>query len=269
MKAARVLKALGPIDALSAVRDPMLRWMLAMPVLLGLAVRWGLPPVGRWLELRFQVSIAEYYPLLGSFLSVTAPTIYGAVIGFLLLEQRDDGTLTALQVTPLTARGYAVWRIAGPMLGSVVGGLVALRLAGIPGPGFPGQLLAAVAAAPLAPAWALFLPAFAANKVQGFALSKALGVVFVFVVVGYLLDSPWQYAAGLVPQFWPAKLYWLLVEGAEGASGGLTNGGWIQGARGAGPGTARGAAPVLVAGLAYQLALLWLLLRRYERVAHR
>jgi fluoroquinolone transport system permease protein len=242
MRAARVLKALGPIDALSVVRDPLLRWMLAMPVLFGLTVRWGLPPLGRWLELRFQVSIAEYYPLLGSFLSVTAPTIYGAVIGFLLLEQRDDGTLTALQVTPLTARGYAMWRIAGPMLGSVVGGLVTLRLAGIPGPGFAGQLLAAVAAAPLAPAWALFLPAFAANKVQGFALIKAAGVLNWPPLIAWFVPMGTRRLFGLCPTYWPVEVYWELAAG-------------------------RSALLPLVVGSLYIGATVFLLLRRFERVS--
>ena len=72
-----------------------------------------------------------------------------------------------------------------------------------------------------------------------------------------------------MPQFWPAKLYWLLVEGAESASGGLPNAGWIEGARGAGSAMVRSVVPVLAAGLAYQLGVLWLLLRRFDRVAHR
>ena len=50
--------------------------------------------------------------------------------------------------------------------------------------------VAALCAAPLAPIYALFLTGFAANKVQGFALSKAMRVVFVAVVVAYLLDPP-------------------------------------------------------------------------------
>ena len=81
-------------------------------------------------------------------------------------------------------------------------------------------------------------------------------MVFVLVVVAYLLHPPWQYALGVVPQFWPAKLYWMLVEGSGGA-------------RSAGSEIVGGAGVVLGAGLAYQLAVLWLLLLRFDRVAHR
>ena len=43
-------------------------------------------------------------PLLGSFLCLAVPALYGAVIGFLLLEERDAGTLAALHVSPLNEK---------------------------------------------------------------------------------------------------------------------------------------------------------------------
>jgi fluoroquinolone transport system permease protein len=45
-----------------------------------------------------------------SFLVVVMPALVGMVIGFLLLDQRDDQTLAALQVTPLTLNGYLIYR---------------------------------------------------------------------------------------------------------------------------------------------------------------
>ena len=128
--------------------------------------------------------------------------------------------------------------------------LVCLPLSGAPRVAALPLLAAALAAAPVAPIYALFLAGFAANKVQGFALSKAVGVVFVAVVAGYLVAPPWQFAFGIVPQFWPAKLYWLLVEGG-------------------GNGWPAGATFVFLGGLSYQLGVLWLLLRRFDRVTHR
>lgn len=241
MRAVHVLKALGPIDALSLRRDAFLRWMLAIPVLLGLAVRFGVPPLGRWLDLRFGIAVADYYPLLGSFLGLAVPAVYGAVIGFLLLEQRDDGTLAALHVTPLTAGGYAVWRVAGPMAGSVAAGLVVLQLAGLPGPGIGGQLVAVLAAAPLAPAWALFLGAFAANKVQGFALMKAAGVINWPPVIAWFVSPELRRLFGVCPTYWPMEVYWQLAAG-------------------------RSPAVPLVLGTLYLAVLIAVLLRRFERV---
>ena len=256
MNALRALAALGPIDAKSAVRDPLLRWMLAVPVGAALLIRWGLAPVSAFLLARLSFDLAPYQPLVFSVVLLMMPGLFGMVIGFLLLDQRDDRTLEALQVTPLTLRGYLAYRIALPMALGAVLALVCVPLSGAPPIPLWALAVAALAAAPLAPIYALFLAGFAANKVQGFALSKAMGVVFVAVVVAYLLDSSWQYALGVVLQFWLAKLYWLFVAGAEGG-------------RVAASGSARGAVLILAAGLAYQFGVLWLLLRRFDRVAHR
>ena len=74
-------------------------------------------------------------------------------------------------------------------------------------------LVSAVTAAPL---YAMFLGAFAANKVQGFALAKAVGVVMVPCIVAYFVTGPWQNVFGLVPQYWALKVFWLFDEGAVG-----------------------------------------------------
>jgi len=43
------------------------------------------------------------------------PITFGVLIGFLLLDEKDDDTLTALQVTPLSTNGYVAYRVAVPI----------------------------------------------------------------------------------------------------------------------------------------------------------
>jgi fluoroquinolone transport system permease protein len=69
-----------------------------------------------------------------------------------------------------TADDHLAYRLAAPMLISLAMTLIALPLAGLVSLSFLEVLLVAVAAAPLAPLSALFLGAYAANKVEGFAL---------------------------------------------------------------------------------------------------
>ena len=107
-------------------------------------------------------------------------------------------------------------------------------------------VVTAVTAAPLAPIYALFLGTFAANKVQGFALAKAVGVVMVPCIVSYFVTGPWQNAFGLVPHYWPLKVFWLFDEGAT-----------------------RAALVHAVIGLAWQAVLLMVLVRRFSHVVRR
>ena len=91
--AAAVIRALGPIDVKSVARDSMLRWLIGMPIVFALAFRWGVPALNEWLGERYAFDLTPHYPLLTSFLVLMVPTLMGSVVGFLLLDQRDDRTL--------------------------------------------------------------------------------------------------------------------------------------------------------------------------------
>ncbi len=242
MRAMAVLQALGPIDAANVRRDPLLRWMLVMPLGFALMFRWLASLADPWLAGRFGVEIEAYYPLLASMLVTIVPMVYGTVVGFLLLDQKDDGTLTALRITPLTPRGYLTYRIAIPVLFGIVITPVVLALSGFSRLGLGAQLLAGAAAAPFGPAFALFLAAFARNKVQGFALMKAAGIVNWPPVIAWFVTSSWQLAFGLCPTYWPVKFYWELESGGPQA--------WI----------------FLAVGTGYVAWLIFLMQRRFERI---
>ena len=245
LTATGVIRALGPIDVKSVRRDSMLRWLVSIPVAVALLARFGVPNASSWLFERYAFDLTPYFPLLMSFLVLMVPTLIGTVVGFLLLDQREDRTLTALQVTPLTVEAYLLYRTAVPMALSVAMTVVIIALADLVTMGLIPALLAALQTAPLAPLYALFVGAFAANKVQGFALMKAAGVLAWPPMLAYFVTSNWQVAFGLDPLYWPVKIFWMLEGGEPGA--------WLY----------------YIVGLAYQSALVALLLRRFKEVIYR
>ncbi|MYN65866.1 MAG: hypothetical protein F4X11_12680 [Acidobacteria bacterium] len=243
--AAAVIRALGPIDLKSVARDSMLRWLIGTPIVLAFVFRWGIPALDGWLGERYAFDLTPYYPLLTSFLALMTPTLLGSVVGFLLLDQRDDRTLTALQVTPLTVQGYLAYRIAVPMAVSVPVMMAGIAIADLVEMGIVAAFAAAVQAAPAAPLYALFVAAFAANKVQGFALLKGAGVLTWPPVLAWFVASPWQVAIGLDPLYWPLKVFWMLEAGEPRV------------------------VLYFLAGLGYQGGLIALLLRRFKTVIAR
>lgn len=241
MNGLQALRALGPVDAKQIGRDSLLRWLVVMPLVAALAARWVLPALLAEVGAVIELALLPFYPpIMAYFLLVMVPALVGMIVGFLLLDQRDDRTLIALQTTPLTAAGYLAYRLAAPMAISIPITAVSLPLSGIVDLGAGALLLTAVAAAPLAPLFALLLGTFAANKVQGFALAKASGVLLMPPVIAYFAPGIWQIPLALAPTYWPARLLWALQAGAPG---------WLW----------------LAAGLGYQALLLWLLLRRFRR----
>lgn len=217
MNPVAILQTLGPIDAKSIRRDSFLRWILAIPLIIGALLRWGLPALTSWLAQAHDFDLTPYHTLITSYLVVLMiPLILGQVLGFMLLDERDDGTLRALLVTPMPIEGYLLYRIGIPLLGSSVLALAVLLAASVVP--LPWYQLAPIAVlyAFETPMMTLLMASMCENKVQGFAFSKTVGNVMLIPVAAYFLDPPWQYAAGVFPPFWPLKAFWLASAGADG-----------------------------------------------------
>jgi len=246
MRAGQVLRALGPVDARSIRRDSLLAWMTAVPLLLGVLVRWLLPQTDAFLAERFGIDFVPYHHLVASyFFILLVPMTVGLVVGFLLLDERDDNTLSALLVTPLTPRAYLAYRLGLPVVLGTAMTAAAIAIAGLVTVGWTPLVAVLALAAVETPVMSLFLGVFAENKVQGFALVKGLGAVLLAPVVAWFVDMPWQLLAGVVPSYWPLRAYW------SAASPGADF--WI----------------FLGVGFAYHGLLLVWLLRRFETVLRR
>lgn len=240
-----VLRALGPIDARNVRRDSMLKWMIFMPLVVALILRFLLPWVAAGLQSSLGFDLVPYYPVIYGYMVFMTPVLFGVMIGFLLLDERDDDTLTALKVTPMTMNGYLTYRLGVPIILSIMLFPPVMWLAGVTTISVGGLLLMAILAAPLAPMYTLFLAAFATNKVQGFAMMKGTGVLLIAPLVAYFIAEPWQWLFGIFPTYWPVKLYWMLAAGEAGI--------WL----------------VFIIGMAYQLLIVGILLRRFNQIMYR
>jgi fluoroquinolone transport system permease protein len=230
MSILNIIRALGPIDVRNIRRDSLLSWMTLMPFFLVAMLRFVIPLMRGRLITRTSFDIEPYYILLVSYgLVIGVPAIFGMVIGFILLDERDDDTLTALQVSPLSLNSYLVYRIVLPMLLSVALILVSYPLAGIGTLSTVELLISSLMSAPMAPIFALFLASVAKNKVQGFAIMKGSGGFFILPVAAYFFSSAWTLLLGFIPTYWPLKVYWMLDAKEPGVWGYVIAGFLVQG----------------------------------------
>lgn len=216
MNTLELFRRLGPLDARAVGRDTLLRGMLLLPLAVALPIRFLLPLIIAQIGLLVGVDTAGLYaPIAGASLLLITPTIYGTVIGFLLLDQRDERTLAALRVTPLSLDLYLAYRLIIPVLLSIVMTLVSFALAGIADFGVAAIVVGTVSAAPLTALAALALVAFAENKVQGMALMKAGSMLLILANGGIFAPAPWRWIFLVLPTTWPAHL---LVSQQSGTS---------------------------------------------------
>jgi len=213
MKFATVLRGLGPVDLKSVSRDSMLLLISAGSLVLALAMRYGVPFATPHLQRLLSVDLADYTPLLMSFVLLIAPGMVGSLVGFLILDERDDGTLTALLVTPVSLSSYLLYRIGLPVVVAFLVTLLAVPIAGLLTIPFGPLVVAAALASLSGGIVALAVTALASNKVEGFGVLKILQGLQALPLVAWFLPTPWQWLVGIVPTYWPAAAYWQMAAG--------------------------------------------------------
>ena len=189
-------------DAMNIARDPMLLFAIVLSIAPSAAFWLTQPALDEAALAAFGVERFSRY-LVPLVLLIPAYLI-GWVTGFLLLEDRDDGPLLALDVTPVGKAGFLAYRVAVTALVTAIITLGALQVI-TPDPGpLPAFviLLLVPANAVLA---ALVLPAIARNKVEGLALTKLINLASVLPLLA-IVPSPWRYLAGIVPTYWIGEL---------------------------------------------------------------
>jgi fluoroquinolone transport system permease protein len=207
-----VLRTLALADVRLLGRDPLLKWVLGLPFGLALVLRVLIPRAQDALIANGS-DIEPYFPLVMGGYLMTAPGIVGMVIGFLLLDERDARTLSALRVTPLSMRQYLAYRIVSPLVVGTASTLLAYPLIGITPIPFTSLLPIAAVAGVSAPLLALVLASAAPNKVAGFAAVKVLNGVTLLPIAAFFLPLPLQYIAGVIPTYWPMRALWSAAEG--------------------------------------------------------
>ncbi len=218
----RMIALLLRTDLRRLGRDPVLLATLMVPVLLSSLLGFALPEVHARLA-PLGVDLGPHLPVIAAFVVVLAAMMPGWVVGFFLLEERAQRTLMALGVTPLTLRGFVVWRLALPAVLALLGGLLAMAASARLLPDASSGLAAVLLASLCAPSFTLFLVGFADSEVEGLALAKIGGSAFVLPVVAIYVESPWGWLGGVMPTYWVARLYvggpaWMLVPGLLGVS---------------------------------------------------
>lgn len=201
------LLALLKGDIKSVTRDPMLILSVVVPVIIGACIKLALPVISSILQERLAFDLTVHYAFIMSFILPVTPLMVGVLTGFILLDDRDENILTYIAVTPLPRSSYLLYRLITPVLMSVVMAYLLLLLASPVPINYltitPVILLCALEA----PMLALFLVGFAANKVEGLALSKGMGVFMLAPLAGYLIKSNLQLFLGIAPPYWISKAF--------------------------------------------------------------
>ncbi|BBX17238.1 fluoroquinolone transporter permease [Mycolicibacterium duvalii] len=237
----RALIAFGRNDLRGTYRDPLLIMLVVAPVIWTTAVAVLTPLSTRMLAERYSFDLVPYYPLvITAFLLLTSIIIAGALAAFLVLDEVDAGTLTALRVTPVPLQVFFGYRAATVLVVTTVYVVATSASSGLLPMGLiPTMIPIGLLAGLSAIVTLLLIITVAGNKIQGLAMVRALGMLIAGLpCLPWFIDSAWHLAFGVLPPYWAAKAFWVAAE----------HGTWW---------------PYFIGGAVYNVAVAWPLLRRF------
>ena len=210
----RAMRVLVPNDVRLIWRDGfLLSFIMVVLPLACLGLHWLVPYVGglvaEWVELE------PYYGLiLANVLVAGEPVLLGFVIGVLFIEERDEGTLLALQASPLSLRSFLGYRLLAAMVLNVLLTMVGVLLADLVSVSWL-ELLASAALASLAvPLVALVYAVYIKNKVQALMILKPVQIWGGVPTLLFFVPTPWQWIGSVPgPLYYPMRLFWGAADG--------------------------------------------------------
>ena len=191
-------------DFKNIIRDKFLVYAaIAMPLMVivisRIILHWIAP------TLKDTVPLAGNYSMIFMLFVTMIPLVYGFIVAFLILDERDEHLLTVLRVMPISRNSYLIYRMLFLSLFSFIVMLLFPPLSGL----LENTQFSYIQYIPIAllftlltPFSALMVSSFATNKVQAFAIFKISGTVFLIPLFIFLITDNLKYIFAPIPNFW-------------------------------------------------------------------
>jgi len=181
-------------------RDPMLLYSVAMILVLLLIVRY------------FKDRIGIYYPLLALLTLILIPMILGMIPGFMMADEKEDRTIQALQVIPISSEAFLTYRLTWASITTAVLTAISPKILAIE---LSQKGLLALGVLFVFEVWiyGLLITVFSESRMQALTVSKVLGWFLMLppliklVVVWRNLSTDWSKFTAFLPTYWLYKVF--------------------------------------------------------------
>jgi len=133
--------------------------------------------------------------------------VFGAITGFTLLDDQDDGVLFSLKVTPINVNVYIFLKLLMSYIFSVIATIILVIATGLldmlP---LIDIFFITLLSSFQGPFIALVMNAFSSNKVEGFVIMKLTGLTIIGPILALFLTDWTELLIGIFPGFWTARI---------------------------------------------------------------
>lgn len=188
-------------DFRQIARDPTLSFFLVAPLLLIIFVRLFVP----YITSIFPI-IEAYHPVIIMFAAIQSAIMFGFIISFVILDEKDENVLQVIRVLPISPYFFLLYRLLFATVFSALGAFLMLTFCGIAYPGWVPSILLSIQYGLTAPLITLIVATFANNKVEGMAYFKGVDLVLLLPLLSFFVGDTTQYIFSIIPAFWTYQL---------------------------------------------------------------
>ena len=189
----------------------MMRFMLIYPILFGIVGRYLLPAISETSNFNIEAN-ADF---IVAVLALISPVVFGAIIGFSVLEDRDDHIIDSIKVTPLSFNQFMSFRLIVVYVLAFAASIFIMWFSDIGNFALGNMFLIAFTAAFSAPMTGLAINIFSQNKIEGFAIMKLGGTIIILPIIALFFSDAKELFFAIFPAFWPAKMISSVIRGDE------------------------------------------------------
>ncbi|MBO8173732.1 MAG: ABC transporter permease [Thermococcus sp.] len=181
-------------------RDPMLLYSVSMAIILLLIVRY------------FKERMGILYPMVALLVLIFIPMIFGMIPGFMMADEKENKTIQALQVVPISSEAFLIYRLTWASLVTAILVMISPKILNIE---IPQKGLLILIALFLLEVWiyGLIITDFSESRMQAITVSKVIGwllllpPVIKLVVLWRHLLTDWSKFTAFLPTYWTYKIF--------------------------------------------------------------
>lgn len=193
-------------DIRQIVREPILILFMLLPFLLFFLFKalliYGVTLVWDFLG----INLLNYLPYIIAIAIITVPSILGAAIGFLMIDERDSKIYQLMSILPIGHTGYMRHRLIIVMGLTIAYTFIGCSALGAQCLSIMNISILAIYAGMEGCITALVLFHFAQDKVKGLTLAKGMTLLNIFIFVDLINIHVLHWIAWIIPQYWVIRI---------------------------------------------------------------
>ncbi len=187
----------------SVGRDSVLILLVVYPFLLSIIGKYVIPLIQK-ATLTNNFDLSNYYHVLLVLFVIMTPFLYGDIAGLMLIDEREDNTLSAISVTPVKIPTYIFAKSSIFIIASICTGIFITSFMDLYYVPIFSSIIINILASFGVPFNMLLINLFASNKVEGFTVMKITNIMLILPIIGFYLSEPLRFVFGIIPAYWPS-----------------------------------------------------------------